>query len=156
MASKAFQKVCTYKLFGPCSCPQQTPVAPASAGAKRSLGVSYGQLQAKRKFPTSRCKRLWKTWDLIKTRLDQRQIDRFDLLKKFIRINFLPLALAHNKPRSLQPVLSQALPWGKLWTTASREEVFHKPCKLAVENLRSTSKIRARLLPYLEKTRQPG
>ena len=29
--------------------------------AKRFLGRSYGQLQAERKFPTSRCKRLWKT-----------------------------------------------------------------------------------------------
>ena len=40
---------------------------------------------------------------------------------------FLALAVAHSKPRSLQPVMGQALPWGKLWTTASREEVSHKP-----------------------------
>ena len=124
MASKAFQKVYTYKLFASCTCPQQTPVATASAGAKRSLGVSYGQLQAKRKFPTSRCKRLWKTWDLIKTRLDQRQIDRFDLLKKFIRINFLPLALAHNKPRSLQPVPEPSAPLGKVMDNCKQRGSF--------------------------------
>ena len=62
-----------------------------------------------------------------KTQNDLGQIDRLDLLKKFVRTNFLALAVAHNKPRSLQPVMCQALPWGKLWTTASREEVSHKP-----------------------------
>ena len=73
-----------------------------------------------------------------KTQTDLGQIDRLDLLKKFVRTNFLALAVAHSKPRSLQPVMGQALPWGKLWTTASREEVSHKPCKPAVENLRPT------------------
>ena len=62
-----------------------------------------------------------------KTQNDLGQIDRLDLLKKFVRTNFLALAVAHSKPRSLQPVMGQALPWGKLWTTASREEVSHKP-----------------------------
>ena len=62
-----------------------------------------------------------------KTQNDLGQIDRLDLLKKFVRTNFSALAVAHSNPRSLQPVMGQALPWGKLWTTASREEVSHKP-----------------------------
>ncbi|WP_300835444.1 hypothetical protein, partial [uncultured Parasutterella sp.] len=84
------------------------------------------------------------------------QNDLLNLLKKFIQINFSALAVAHNKPRSLQPVMGQALPLGKLWTTASRVEVSHKPCKPAVENLRPTWKIRARLQPHFEKARLPG
>ncbi|MFR5429216.1 MAG: hypothetical protein ACLTHV_09320, partial [Parasutterella excrementihominis] len=61
MIGSIFSKSLYVQTFWPLQLPTTTPVATASAGAKRFLGESYGQLQAERKFPTSRCKRLWKT-----------------------------------------------------------------------------------------------
>ena len=46
-----FSKVCTYKLFGPCSCPQQTPVATASDGPSASLGKVMDNCKQRGSFP---------------------------------------------------------------------------------------------------------
>ena len=45
-----------------------------------------------------------------KTQNDLGQIDRLDLLKKFVRTNFLALAVAHNNPGRYSQCRSQALP----------------------------------------------
>ena len=60
-----FSKSLYVQTFWPLQLPTTNPGRYSQWWAKRFLGESYGQLQAERKFPTSRCKRLWKTWDLI-------------------------------------------------------------------------------------------
>ena len=59
-----------------------------------------------------------------KTQNDLGQIDRLDLLKKFVRTNFLALAVAHNKPRSLQPVPEPSAPLGSVMDNCKQSESF--------------------------------
>ena len=59
-----------------------------------------------------------------KTQNDLGQIDRLDLLKKFVRTNFLALAVAHNKPRSLEPVPGPSAPLGVSYGQLQAERKF--------------------------------
>ncbi|WP_289221067.1 hypothetical protein, partial [Turicimonas muris] len=45
------QKVYSNKLFGPCSCPEQTPVATASVGPSASLGKVMDNCKQRGSFP---------------------------------------------------------------------------------------------------------
>ena len=61
MVDSIFSKSLFEQTFWPLQLPTANPSRYSQCRDKRSLGDSYGQLQAERKFPTSRVNRLWKT-----------------------------------------------------------------------------------------------
>ena len=124
MIGSIFSKSWYVPTFWPLQLPTTNPGRYSQCWAKRFLGDSYGQLQAERKFPTSRCKRLWKTWDLIwkPDRLGTKWPVQSSQ-KVYSNKLFGPCSCP-QQPRSLQPVPEPSAPLGVSYGQLQAERKF--------------------------------